>query len=251
MVDDEELTLREHLRELRRRVIYSAIAVAITCGISFYFADRVFDVLEELAPEDTHFIFTEPVELMLIYFKISVYGGVALALPFLVYQAVMFVRPALTGREKTWLYLLLPAVAVFFAIGGTFGYYFVPRMLEFLINFPLAEDVADPEIKISSYVSFVVRLLFGLGLAFETPLVIFFLAKIGVVTPGWLIRKWQYAVVIAFVAAAAITPTPDPINCTIVAVALIALYLVGVFLAVFAVRGAKKDEDISGMPEGG
>ena len=231
MAEDKELTLRQHLEELRKRSIYSTIAIAITTGVSFSLAAHIFSILEALAPEDTNFIFTEAMELLVTYFKLSIYCGVALALPFLIYQALMFIRPALTSRERMWVYILLPAVALFFAGGVAFGYFFVPRMLSFLIEFPLAADVANPEIKISGYVSLVARLLFGLGLVFETPLVIFFLARIGLVTPQWLLRQWRYAIVVCYIVAAIITPTPDPINCSIVALALVALYFLSIILA--------------------
>ena len=136
-ISEKNLTLREHLIELRQRLIKSVIVVAVTTGISFIFAGRIFDFFQSRAPEDTVFIVIELQEKMSVYMQISIYSGIVLALPFLIYQLVMFIRPALTTNEKKYLYTLLPGIILFFFAGAVFTYYiFLPPALDFLINFP-------------------------------------------------------------------------------------------------------------------
>ena len=225
--------------------MWSCLGVVITTVISFAFVTRVLiDFLKEDVPADAGFIFTGMIEGWSTYLKVALYCGVALALPFLVYQAVMFVRPALTRREATYTYLSLPFVAGLFLGGVVFTYYvFLPNALEFLVASEfLGDTMGQPMLSIGQYISDVSKLLFGMGLMFETPLLIFLLSKLGVVTPGWLLRKWRYAIVLAFVAAAIITPTWDPVNCTIVAGPLVGLYFLGILLAWIGGGGNAADD---------
>jgi len=239
---EKALTLKGHLVELRRRLIWSVIAVVITTGISFAFARQIFDFLESRAPEEgVTIIFVEVTEMIGTYMKVCLYSGIVLALPFLMYQMVMFVHPALTRQEKRYLYLLMPGVLLFFAAGAAFGYIvFLPRALEFLLNFPwlAGPEAPAPYISIGNYISVVTRLLLAMGLIFELPLVMFFLSKIGVVSPQGLSRYRKFAIVGAFIVAAIVTPTPDPVNQTIVAIPIILLYEVGILLAKLARRKA-------------
>ena len=234
----KDLTLRGHLEEIRRRLIYSCIAVAVATGASFVFARRIFDFFQSRAPDGVDIVYIQTTEMISTYMKVCLYAGMVMSLPFLVYQLVMFVRPALTRQEKGWLYLLLPGVIVFFMGGASFAYFvFLPRALEFLLNFPLIDGV-DPMISIGSYISTIVRVLVGVGLIFELPMIMFFLAKIGVVSHQWLGRYRKYAFVCAFIVAAIVTPTPDPINCTIVALPVYLLYELGILFARLARRKA-------------
>ena len=163
----------------------------------------------------------------------GLYCSLALALPFIVYQAMLFVRPALTRRETIYVYLLLPGVAVLFIAGVLFAYYvFLGNALDFLLNSPFLEDLlGKPQLRIGEYISQITKILFGMGLAFETPLIIFFLAKLGIVNAKQLSRWRKFAIVGVFIVAAVITPTPDPINQLLVAIPLLLLYEIGVLLA--------------------
>lgn len=173
------------------------------------------------------------------YFRVAFVSGIVLALPFLIYQLVMFVRPGLNTNERKYLYFLLPSAMLAFAAGVAFGYFVLfPPMARFLISF--GSDIAAPQIRVGNYVSLIVRLLFALGLCFETPLLAFFLAKIGVVTPKMLSKYRKFAVVGAFILGAIITPTFDPINQSIVAIPLIFLYELGILLAKLARRKEKR-----------
>lgn len=233
---EKVLTLRGHLEELRRRLIKSVIAIVITSIVSFVFARQIFDFFTSRA-EDIDFIYIEVTEMVGIYMKVCLYSGIVLALPFLIYQLVMFVRPALTRNEKRYLYLLLPGVILFFLGGAAFAYFvFLPPALHFLIDAPFISGIAEPQIRIGNYVSVVTTLLFTVGIVFELPLVIFFLTKIGIVTPQWLSKYRKYAIVVAFILAAIITPTFDPLNQTIIAVPIVLLYEIGILLSKLARR---------------
>lgn len=233
---EKRLTLLGHLQELRQRLIYSTLFLIITIGVSFYFAEQIFDFLLSEVPPDVPVIYTEVAEKISIYMKVCLYSGIVLALPFIIYQMVMFIRPALTRKERGYLYLLLPAVLLFFLGGAAFAYYvFLPRALDFLLGGSYLSEV-QPYIKIGDYISFVVQIVFYMGLVFELPVIAFFLAKIGVVSHQWLAKQRKWAFVLAFVLAAIITPTPDPINQTIVAVPIVLLYELSIWLAWFARR---------------
>jgi len=145
----------------------------------------------------------------------------------------MFVSPALTRTEKRYVYVLLPSIFILFIIGALFAYYvLLPRGMNFLLTFNT--DIAKPMIKIGDYISLVTTLIFWIGLCFEIPLIIFFLAKIGVVKTKWLTKFRKFAILLAFVVGAVITPTFDPVNQSLVAVPIIFLYELGILLSRFA-----------------
>ena len=213
------------------------VVVVITTAISAVFARYIFEILESRA-ENINLIYIEMTEMLGTYFRVAFVSGIVLALPFLIYQLVMFVRPGLNTNERKYLYFLLPSAMLAFAAGVAFGYFVLfPPMARFLISF--GSDIAAPQIRVGNYVSLIVRLLFALGLCFETPLLAFFLAKIGVVTPKMLSKYRKFAVVGAFILGAIITPTFDPINQSIVAIPLIFLYELGILLAKLAQRKKK------------
>ena len=242
-----ELPLGGHLSELRRRLTISVGSLVIGTVVAFAFYGVIFDVLmrpvqgvESLQGDEVVFIFTQPTEMIGVTMKVSFLGGLALAIPVILYQVVMFVAPGLTGRERRYLYALLPGALLSFVGGVAFGYFvLLPPALRFLLTF--GTDIATPMIRIGNYVDLVVTLLFWMGIAFEVPLVMFFLSKIGVVTPRALARQRRYAFVGAFVLGALITPTFDPVNQTFVAVPVILLYELGILLARLARLGQKKD----------
>ncbi len=238
---DAELTLADHLRELRKRVTYSAIAVLVTTGVAFAFHEQILTLLMGPAQGFTDIpnqkpIFTDLTEFLSASFKASMLVGLFAALPFVLYQIVMFVAPGMTPSERRYLYLLLPTTLIVFVAGAAFGYRVLfPPMVSFLLE--LGEDVATPLIRIGSYVNLMISLLFWMGIVFETPIVMFFLSKIGVVTPRFLAKNRRFAIVIAFILGALITPTFDPVNQTFVALPIIVLYEVGIWLAKLGARG--------------
>jgi sec-independent protein translocase protein TatC len=238
MSDDKKLTVLEHISELRRRLIRSVIAVSITTVISFIFASEIFEILKSPAGE-INLIYIEMTEMVGTYMKVSFASGIMLAMPYLVYQFIMFVSPALTDREKKRVYLVLPWIALMFIGGVVFAYFIlVPPAMKFLITF--GSDIADPQIKIGNYVSIVTRLLLAIGLVFEMPVITTFLARLGIITPKWLSNKRKPAIILAFILAAIITPTFDPVNQILVAAPLIILYEISIWLAKLVQRKPPK-----------
>lgn len=230
---DVELPLREHLRELRNRIMKAALAVIITTGLSLTFAEQEVEILKRLAGPHT-LIAVSPTETFVSYLKVAFYTGLAFSMPLLVYHLFRFVAPGLTRNERRWVLMSLPAITIFFVAGVVFCYFIVlPSALGFLLNFGNIEITPT----ISSFLSFVTRFLLALGIAFETPVIIFVLSKLGVATPARLKKFRRAAYVLAFVVAAIITPTPDPINQIIVAVPIILLYELGTLFARLAARG--------------
>jgi len=229
MSSNDKLTVLSHLYELRDRLIKSVIAIAVASVIAFVFADWLFYILT-LPAGDIPLIYIEMTEMLGTYMRVSLVAGIALAMPYLVYQVIMFVSPALTPREKKYVYLVLPWIGLMFIGGVVFGYFvLIPPALKFLLTF--GANIATPQIKVGNYIAVVTRLLLSIGLVFELPVVTTFLARIGVVKSKWLADKRRPAIIIAFVVAAMITPTFDPINQSLVAVPLIVLYELSIWLA--------------------
>ncbi|MCY3542640.1 MAG: twin-arginine translocase subunit TatC [Chloroflexi bacterium] len=240
MSSDKGVPFQDHITELRRRVMYSAIAILITTVIAFIFHEQVLTLLMQPAQGFTNIpsgkpIYTDLTEFISTAMKASLLVGLLTALPFVLYQMVMFVAPGLSPSERRYLYALLPAVVLAFILGAAFGYRVLfPPAIHFLLSF--GSDIATPYIRIGSYVSLMISLLFWMGVVFETPIVLFFLSRIGVVSPEQLGRQRRYAIVVAFILGALITPTFDPINQTLVALPIIVLYEVGIWLAKIGAR---------------
>ncbi len=232
-IHDKALSLMEHLKELRFRVFVSAIGVVIGLGVSAYFGADIIDFLKrpaEARSEDFQLQFIEPFELFVTYFRVSLLGGLILGMPMILYQGLRFVTPALRGGEKTWLYMTVVGATGLFISGVAFAYYIaLPPALDFLLNF--GGDLAEPNIRVESYIDFVTRLLFWTGVTFQTPILIMYLARFRVVRSGQLLKWWRISIVLAFVIAAVVTPTWDPITQSLVAGPIIILYFVGIILA--------------------
>lgn len=228
-VTSGKMSIMSHLSELRGRLLKSVIAVVIGTGIAFVFAEKIFEFLK--APTGgVDLVFIEMVEMLSTYFKVSLAAGFIVAMPYLIYQLFAFVSPALTAKEKGYIYRILPAAMIMFLVGIAFAYYIaLPPALNFLLTF--GEGIAQPQIRIENYVSIVTRLMLAVGLVFETPVIIMFMSRLGLVTPEWLAAKRKIWVVLSFVVAAIITPTFDPLNQTIIAVPLIVLLELSIWLA--------------------
>ena len=236
-----EMTLLQHLMELRMRVTWMAGAVAL--GMMLFFIPKVgfeaIEFLKEPALRENANFRTQaitPMENIVVYFRVALLGGVAFGMPMIVYQVLRFIGPALTSGEKKWLYPIVAGTSFAFAVGLAFGYYVVlPPAFGFLFNF--GSSFADPNPTISSYIDLVTRLLLVMGIVFETPIFIMGLAKFGIVTAGKLLRFWRFAIVGAFIFSAIATPTPDPVVQSLVAGPMIILYFFGIGLAWLVRRG--------------
>jgi len=232
---DKELSLVQHLGELRDRLVLSAIALVITTAIAFFFGTQLIRIL--LIPVDCTFIPAyvsfSPTENFTTYFRVALFAGIALAMPLLLYEIYAYIDPALLPKERRFIrFMGLPVIALF--IAGMLFCYFVllPNAIKFLITF--GEDVIKNQLRAADYLSFVTIFILGMGLVFEVPVVIFALVKIHVITRAWLAKQRRYAFLAAFVIGAIITPTPDPFNQTLVAAPMYLLFELGLFVARFA-----------------
>ena len=229
MAEEKQVTIIEHLEELRDRLIKSVVALTVTTLFSFIFAKQFLEIL--IAPMgETPPVSSSPTTAIVVFTKVALISGVALAMPVLVYQLIGFIAPGLTRQEKRYLYFVLPGATISFVAGVAFSYFImVPTAIPFLKGF--LSDIIEPNWFIDRYISFITSLLLWVGLSFETPLLMFFLAKLGIVTPAMLSGNRKYAILVISVLAAVITPTPDPFNMILVMVPLIGLYEIGILLA--------------------
>ena len=231
---ENKLTVLGHIMELRKSLIRVLIAVGITSAISFIFYEWIFYILI-LPAEGIELIYIEMTEMFGTVMRVCLTAGLVLAMPYLVYEGIMFVSPALTRREKRYIYVILPWIALMFIGGVVFGYFIlVPPATKFLITF--GSNIATPQIKVGNYISIITRLLLSIGFIFEMPVVTTFLARIGILKPQWLVKKRRVAIIFAFIIAAIITPTFDPINQSLVALPLIVLYEMSIWLAKLVYR---------------
>lgn len=227
------MSFLDHLEELRRRLVKSVGALALGFAACWGFHERIFDFmtqpLRRSFPE-IKFIYTAPSEAFMLYMKMSFFVGIFVAAPFLLYQAWAFIAPGLYAHEKRYAIPFVAMGTVGFAAGALFGHYVL-----FPVTFRFLGEFAGPNMqflpKIGEYYSFYSWFLLGLGLVFQLPALIFVLARIGLVTPRFLMRHFKYAVLVAFIVAAIITPTPDMVTQSLLAVPMLGLYLIGVAVA--------------------
>ena len=231
---DKNLTIVEHLKELRYRVMMASIGVVLGLVISAFFAADFILWLEAPAKEQHPGLqrqVTEPFDNLVPYFPVELLGRLILGLSMIPSTALPASTSALHPTERKWLYGTVVGATLLFLSGVAFAYYIaLPPALDFLLNFN--NDLAEPNLRIGSYVDFVTRLLFWTGVSFETPMIVMFLARVGLVSPAQLIRWWRLSIVAAFIVAAIVTPSIDPITQSLVAGPIIVLYFFGIGLAV-------------------
>ena len=228
------MPLSAHLRELRTRLMWTFIVVAIGAIAAFAVGNRLIELLLVPFPDDIQVVQIDILEGVRVRMKIALLGGIVVAFPMILYQTVMFVRPALSSNEKRFLYVALPITSGLFVAGILFAFYVpIPVMMRVLPQF-LGEDLALPQIRVESIVGTTVWLIFAMGLLFELPVVMFLLARVGIIDPNQLRRQRRGAILLSFVAAAIITPTGDPINMVIWALPILVLFEVGLLMARFA-----------------
>ena len=245
MSDGNKLSILGHIKELRQRLIRSIIAVVVAALICFIFYNQIFDILISPAPPGIELQAIEMTEMIGTIMRVCLVGGVILAMPYLTYELIMFVSPALSSKEKKYVYLILPWIALMFAGGVIFSYFILlPRIISFLYTF--GSDIAPLQPRIGNYISIVTRLLLVVGLVFEMPVLTTFLARLGIIRAKWLSGKRKAAIIVSFVLAAIITPTIDPINQSLVAVPLILLYEMSIWLAKLVQR--KEPQTVPSVP---
>lgn len=226
--------LLEHLNELRIRVFKIFFALIVTTGISFAFSQPLIQYLAGPIGGIEELVSIELTENIAIFMKVSLLGGFVLGMPVIVYQILAFVLPGLKRNERIWLLLMVPFATLLFAGGVAFTWFvMLPSAIPFLTDFMGITTQVRPE----NYFEFITRLMFWIGVCFELPLVIMFLAKLKFVTAKQLLSGWRYAIVVMAIMAAAVTPTVDPVNMGLVMAPLMALYAVSILLAAIVGRG--------------
>ena len=229
--DETPLTLLDHLNELRSRLMRAMAALAVGVLLSVLFTDRLLKYL--ITPYGTELQVLGPTESVVIFFRVALLAGAIFAIPYITLQLFLFIAPGLTRREKRWVYLALPATTGLFLVGVAFAWFImVPTALGFLQDFQ--SEVFRAEWTADRYIAFLTSILFWIGVAFELPVVVFVLARLGILGPGPLIRNWRLAVVLMTIVAALITPTVDPFNMLLVMAPLIVLYVISIGLAMIA-----------------
>jgi sec-independent protein translocase protein TatC len=233
----EEMTLLEHMVELRDRIMKVVIAIGLAFIIGLVLAGPVLEEVRMRANAQEGLDIRSPSDPITLYMKIALYVAIGIAAPIIIYQLVGFLAPGLTKKEKRLLYTSLPFVSLLFIAGVSYAFFFaIPRALGFLSNFQAGIFNWQPDG--NEVVGFYLTVMLGLGLAFQMPLVMFLLAKLGVVTPAKMRQGRRYAYLLILVASAIITPTTDPFNMALVALPLVALYEVGIVLAAAFARGS-------------
>ena len=241
------MTLMEHLDELRHRIVRSLIAVFIGFVACWFFAEDIAEFLARpiyrVLPEGTRLTFLGVTDPFILYVKVAALAAVFLTSPFILFQVWRFVAPGLYQKEKRNALPFIIAGSIFFLGGGAFAYYVAfPFAVEFLVGMGAA---FQPMITVERYFRFQLYVILRLGLMFELPIFIFLLAQMGVVTPGFLMRKFRWAVLLIFVVSAFVTPTPDVVNLLLFALPTILLYLLGVAAAALVGRKPKDEAEPS------
>jgi sec-independent protein translocase protein TatC len=238
------MTLLDHLDELRRRLFASIIAIFIAFVGCWYFSPTIFHWLQQpildVLPAEDKLAFTDLAGPFMLYIKVALLSAIFVASPFLLLQVWLFLRPGLYRRERRLAVPFIFFTSLFFFAGGAFGYLVAfPMVVNFLLG--VGEDFKQV-VTIQAYFSMMSKILLGLGVVFEMPMLMFFLARLGVVNARQLLKGFRWAVLGIFVTAAIITPTPDIATQTVFAVPMILLYLLGVVVAaVFGRRGGEED----------
>src|SRR5580658_6205307 len=225
------MSLMEHLDELRKRIVHSAIYLAVGFFICWFFRDRIVDFLQApLIHIGKSLVFTHPMDALNLDMQAALLAGAILASPFILFQVWLFIAPGLYQKERRFVVPFMTATIGLFLTGASFGYFFVlPAAIKILIlgfghNF-------TPMVTIEDYSSFFLSVILGLGISFEMPILIFFLAMFGIVSPKFLWKNIRYAILAVFLVAAIITPSPDPWTMCIYAIPMLALYLIGIGVA--------------------
>jgi len=242
-MDENKLPLTAHLQELRKRLILSFIAVGVGFVVCYAFADTLFGVLAKplmnIMPAGATLIFTSVAEAFFTYMKIGFIAGIILASPFILYQIWAFVAPGLYRNEKRYVIPFVLGGTFFFALGVFFGYFVaIPVGFRFLLGY--ASDFIKPMPSMKEYLTFCVKFLLAFGLVFEFPVVLVLLARIGIVDAKMLAKQRRYAILLVFIVAAAVTPSPDLMSQVLTAIPLVALYELSILLS--KIFGKKKKE---------
>jgi sec-independent protein translocase protein TatC len=239
--DGAKMSFFEHLTELRTRIVWSLVPAGIGLIVALYFTERIMTFIQRpLVKLKAPPVFLAPTEYFWTYMKVAMITGLFIAMPIVLWNVWAFVAPGLHKHERKYAAPFVIIGSLLFVLGGAFALLVVtPFAIQFLVNFGV-EKGAQPMISIASYTDFILKFTLAFGLVFELPVIITLLSMIGVVTPQFLSKNRKYAILINFVIAAILTPTPDAINQSLMAGPLIILYEVGIIAArIFGKRAPK------------
>jgi sec-independent protein translocase protein TatC len=236
------MTFLEHLEDLRKRLFYAFVALFIGFVPGWIFAKDLYEILArpvtQYLPPGTKLAFTTLTAPFMLYMKVAFLASLFFMSPFVFLQLWYFVAPGLYQKEKKYAIPFVLMTTFFFSLGALFGYFIVfPWACRFFLT--LGRDF-QPVITVDQYFGFALKVLLGISLVFELPTLVFFLAKMGLITARWMVRNFKYAVLLIFVIAAVITPTPDVITQSIVAIPMLVLYGLSILIALVVGRGKEK-----------
>jgi sec-independent protein translocase protein TatC len=244
------MSFLEHLEELRKRIINACLGIATGIGLSFFFIQEIFEFLMAPAnatlPEGSRLIYTQPTEAFALYIQISLISGAVLASPWIMYQVWRFIAPGLYANEKRFVVPFVLFSTIGFVAGAAFNHYIAyPFIMTYFASFNTPNLVYMPQL---SYVfGLYVKMLLGLGVIFQMPTVVFFLAKMKVLTARFLLKQFKLAVLLIFITAAVVTPTGDPVTLGIFAAPMIGLYLLSIAIAFIVGPKRLKTADSTGQ----
>jgi sec-independent protein translocase protein TatC len=239
--DRSRMSFLEHLDELRRRILYSLYAVIAACAVTFWYWQEMYQYLVSyFVANGGHLMYTRPMAGFMFSLKLVVLSALLVSAPFVFSQLWLFVAPGLYAREKRVVVPFVLFSSILFFIGAWFAHVVAyPMMWKFFASYQWGGIEFRPDL--DTTFSFYVKIIVGLGLVFQMPILVFFLARFGIVSAKFLIQKFKYAVLIIFIAAAILTPSPDVVSQTVIAAPMVALYLVSVVVA--WIFGKRRDKD--------
>lgn len=242
---DQKMTFIEHLEELRRRIIVMFLSLVVAIIVGYIFSWEILAFLKEPAAKadiPLNLYYQTVLEPFMVRFRIGMYAAIIMALPVIIYEIVAYITPALRKREKRIMYYALFFIIVFFLGGVAFCYmYILPVGLKWLTG--VSGGQITPVLMANQYVSFVALLLVGVGLSFETPLVVWLVVRLGIITPQRLHKNWRIAVIVILAFAALITPDWNPVTMILVAAPMFLLYEGSILFAMFGMRSSRKHKE--------
>lgn len=238
----DEMTFLEHLEDLRKRLFYSAIAIVVGFVPGWVFSKQIYVILArpvtQFLPAGTKLAFTHLADPFMLYLKVGFLASIFFTSPFIFLQVWYFVAPGLYQKEKKYVVPFVVMTTVFFSLGALFGYFIVfPFACRFFLS--MGKDF-QPVITVDQYFGFALKVLLGIAATFETPTLVYLLSKMGILTAKWMIKNFKYAVLAIFIIAAVITPTPDWVTQSIVAIPMLALYGISILIALLVGRQKAK-----------
>ncbi len=235
--EDQKMSLTDHLVELRKRLMRSLMAIGIGFGLCYFYKDAIFDMitrpLTQVLPKNSYLIYTGLTEAFFTYMKVAFFASLIITSPFVLYQIWKFIAPGLLPKERKYIVPFVLSSSILFIGGVSFGYFIaLPPAFKFFVSFN--NQYLQAMLSFKDYLSLFVTFLLGFGVSFELPVFMFFLAKLGIVNAEKLSKQRKYAILIIFMVAAVLTPSPDALSQILMAIPLMFLYEVSIFVVKFA-----------------